>query len=255
MEAMSTVRTSRTVIDYTGSPLASLSLAWLRRWGVASSLMGSGSSTTRGVFAEQRRQGSRLVLEPVDRLDLQVLLEAESAHRATDAGLLVAAHRGVGVRGCAVEADPPRAQAVDDATGVGPVAAEDVAAQPVGRVVGDPQGLVLVAVGQNGQDGAEDLLPGDRHVRGDPGEHGRLDEVPGVQTLGTLGTTGDEAGALVDTGLDEITDGLQLGRADDRAHGRRGVQRVTEAEAVRLVDEEGHHLVQLALVHQHATGS
>src|SRR5919107_86854 len=255
MEAMSTVRTSRTVIDYTGSPLASFSLAWLRRWGVASSLMGSGSSTTRGVFAEQGRQRSRLVLEPVDRLDLQVLLQAESAHRATDAGPLVAAHRGVGVRGCAVEADPSGPQAVHHPSTARPVTTEDVATEPVGRVVGDPQGVFLVAVGQNGQDGAEDLLPGDRHVRGDPGEHRRLDEVPGAQTLWTLGTTGDQAGALVDTGLDEITDGLQLGRADDRAHGRRTLQRVAEVEALRLVDEEGHHLVQLALVHQHATGS
>src|SRR5215218_4488994 len=118
---MSTVRTSRTVIEYTGSPLDNFSLAWLRRWGVASSLMGSGSSTTRGVFAEQRRQRSCLVLEPVDRLDLQVLLQAESAHRATDARLLVAAHRGVGVRGCAVEADPTGPQAVHHPSTARPV--------------------------------------------------------------------------------------------------------------------------------------
>src|SRR4051794_7606439 len=77
MEAMSTVRTSRTVIEYTGSPLDNFSLAWLRSRGVASLLMWSGSSTTRGVFAEQRRERARLVLEPVDRLDLQVLARTQ----------------------------------------------------------------------------------------------------------------------------------------------------------------------------------
>src|SRR5919107_6408046 len=254
MEAMSTVRTSRTVIDYTGSPLASFSLAWLRRWGVASSLMGSGSSTTRGVFAEQGRQRSRLVLEPVDRLDLQVLLQAESAHRATDARPLVAAHRGVGVRGCAVEADPSGPQAVHHPSTARPVTTEDVATEPVGRVVGDPQGVVLVAVGQNGQDGAEDLLPGDRHVRCDSGEHRGLHEVAPVQPVGALEPTGHEVGALIDAALDELSHGLELGGTDDRAHGRRALQRVTQPEPVSLVDEEGQYLLHLALVHQHPAG-
>ena len=119
-------------------------------------------------------------------------------------GLLVAAHGGVRIRGGAVVADASGTQTVDDPAGVRPVAAEDEATEPVGRVVGDPQGIVLVAVGHDGQDGAEDLLAGDRHLRRDVGEHRGLHEVASVQTFRPLEPPGDEVGALVETTLDEI---------------------------------------------------
>ena len=253
---MSTVRTSRTVIEYTGSPLASFSLAWLRSRGVA--------VVAHVVWSPDRlgcRQPNsvgkclRLVVEPVDGLDLEVLLEPESAHRATDAGLLVSAHGGVGIRGGAVVADPSGTQAVHHPAGVRPVATEDEATEPVGRVVGDPQGIVLVAVGHDGQDGAEDLLAGDRHLRGHVGEHRGLHEVAAVQPFGPLEPPGDEVGrprreplwmsSLTDLNWAALTTGPMVVELSSGSPRRK---------RLRLVDEEGHHLLQLALVHQHPGG-
>ncbi len=53
---------------------------------------------------------------------------------------------------------------------------EDRAVEPVHRVVGDGDRLVLGLVGDDGQHRSEDLLLRDRGVRIDVGEHGRLDE-------------------------------------------------------------------------------
>jgi hypothetical protein len=52
------------------------------------------------------------------------------------------------------------------------VLAVDVGVEAVFDVVGDGDGSVVVAVGDDRQDGAEDLFLGDRHVVGDADEDG-----------------------------------------------------------------------------------
>src|SRR4051794_38630273 len=94
-----------------------------------------------------------------DRLGLQVLLEPGDTHLPADAGLLVAAERGVGaepdpaVDGERAGTDPPghRLRALQRA-GV------DRAGEPVRRVVGDPDGVVVAVVRDHDEHRAEDLL-------------------------------------------------------------------------------------------------
>src|SRR4051812_15881312 len=248
MEAMSTDRTSRTVIEKTGRPFDNFSLAWFRSSGAVSWLIVSAflyrpvrtfsRTVSAASSAEERRQRPSLVLEPVDGLDLEVLLEPEPAHRAADAGLLVAPHRRVGIRRRAVEADAPGSQTVHDAACPRTLPTEDVPPEPVGGVVGDAHGVVLVGVGDYRQDGAEHLLLSDGHLGRDVGEDGGLHEVAAVQIFRPLGPPGEEARTLVHATLDEFPDRRGLRVADHGAHGRRGVQRVAGVEAVRFVDEE-----------------
>ena len=86
---------------------------------------------------ENAGKAACLFLKSVDRFDLQVLFKPEFAHRAPDAGLLVAAHGCQRVGRRAVEANPSRAQTAGEFIALLAVAAEDVAAEAVGTVIGD----------------------------------------------------------------------------------------------------------------------
>ena len=106
-------------------------------------------------------------------LRLQELLEAGPAHLPADARLLVAAERAVRAEVvAAVDRERPGA----DAPGHGqcPVlAAEDGARQSVDGVVGDPDRVVVVLVGDHGEHRPEHLLLGDLTVRVHVGEQRR----------------------------------------------------------------------------------
>ena len=80
------------------------------------------------------------------------------------ARLLVAAERRERVEGAAVDLDLPGAHPPRDALGALRVGRPDAAGEAVDRVVGDPDRVVLVVVGDDRQHRAEDLLLGDRHV-------------------------------------------------------------------------------------------
>ncbi|MCY1248380.1 hypothetical protein D9M72_618040 [compost metagenome] len=66
------------------------------------------------------------------------------------------------------------------------VCAEHQSAQTELGVVRQLHGLISAAAGvvvlQDADDRAENLLPGDPHVRGDVGEHGRFHEVPAFES-------------------------------------------------------------------------
>src|SRR5690606_8648010 len=94
-----------------------------------------------------------------DRLGLQVLLEPGHAHLAADAGLLVAPERDVRpVPDATVHADGPGAQPPRDGPRPLGVAAVHRARQPVRRVVGDADRVVVAVVRHDHQYRAEDLL-------------------------------------------------------------------------------------------------
>src|SRR6478752_1090398 len=151
----------------------------------------------------------------LEGLGLEVLGEAVRAEFTAHPGLLVTAEGGQGVEAAAVDVDLPGVHAAGEGDGLLVVRAPDGAGQPVDGAVGDPQGVVHVLVPQDGEDRAEDLLLGDRHVRGDVGEDRGADVVALVP--GRLGASRDEAGALLDALLDVSADpGLLLG-VDDRA--------------------------------------
>jgi len=60
--------------------------------------------------------------------------------------------------------------------GAGEIARPDAGGEPVGRVVRDPDRLVLVGERHDRHDGAEDLLARDPHVVPDAGIDRRQDE-------------------------------------------------------------------------------
>jgi hypothetical protein len=81
--------------------------------------------------------------------------------------------------------------------------------QAVWSVVGDRDGLVLVAVGDYGQDRAEDLLTGDGLVVG-RGQQGGPDVVAVLQPFGVPESSGQDLAALVDADLDVVLDAVVL---------------------------------------------
>src|SRR5262245_43239280 len=81
-----------------------------------------------------------------DGLHLRELVEAEAAPFAAVAGLLVAAEGCSALVGGAVDVDVAGADALGDAPRALHVAGGDIAGEPVGRVVSDAHGVVLVLV-------------------------------------------------------------------------------------------------------------
>ena len=111
------------------------------------------------------------------------------------------------------------AQAAGDAVALGPVLRLDIVGQPVSRVVGDADCLLLGIEGDDRQDRAEDFLLGDGHVVAHVREDRGLHEVAvGVDALGLADATDDERGALVDALLDVAVDPVDLRLAGERPH-------------------------------------
>src|SRR5882757_6825947 len=114
------------------------------------------STSTRPRRGGHRRSGDRAG-SALDRLGLQELLQAEAAHLAAVAGLLVAAEGGEQIHPRAVDVYLPCAHPLGDGERV-LLLAEDGAVQAVDGAVGDLNGVVVVGVGDDRQYGAEDLL-------------------------------------------------------------------------------------------------
>src|SRR5262249_58953984 len=113
-----------------------------------------------------------------DRLALRVLGEALRAELAPDPGRLAAAEGQREVERVAVHAEGPDADPRADRDAALDVRGEDRAGEPVGRVVRDRDRLLLVAVGEHAEHGAEDLLARDAHRALDAAKDRGLDEVP-----------------------------------------------------------------------------
>ena len=148
------------------------------------------------------------------------------------ARLLEPAEGRHGVEGTTVDLDLAAADAAGDGLGPLGIARPDAGRQAVDGVVGDADGVVLVLVGNDREDGPEDLLLGDRHVVAHVGEHRRPHEVALVEAIGCFGPTGEELGSFVDALLDVAAHPLALGLRYERAETGVGVERI--ARRVRL---------------------
>src|SRR5919107_5031751 len=128
-----------------------------------------------------RRPGISVLRVQVDVLYLRVVVEGVRAELASDAGLLEAAegggdpHGGIGVDGDHAGLHAPR-----HAQGAGAVLGPDRTREAVLGVVGLPDGVFFVLERYDGDDGAEDLLPGRLIVVRDRGEDGRRIPEPGA---------------------------------------------------------------------------
>src|SRR6185295_14625224 len=114
------------------------------------------------------------------------------------AGLLVPPERSRKLGPRAVDVHIAGAQARRDLHGVLHVSRLHVARETVRCVVGHRYGLFLALIGKDAEDGAKDLLAGDRHVVADVAENRRLHEVALLEALRPTGAAADQFGALLD---------------------------------------------------------
>jgi len=107
----------------------------------------------------------------------------------------------------AVNPDSTGLKSVSDSVSSVDVLREDGRGETVDRVVGGLDNLVLGFKGRKNDDGAEDLLSNDIHVRGDVSEDCWLNE---VTVLAVPLTAGDDGGTLLLTALDVVHDSIGL---------------------------------------------
>src|SRR5262249_29663814 len=198
------------------------------------------------------RRRARLSRAPRDLLHPGVLLHAPAAALATDAALLEAAERPIEHVDAVVDPYHAGADALRHLDGARRVARVDRAAQPVGRVVRDPDRLLVVGEGYHGHHRAADLLARDADVVAHVAEDGGLQEVAARQTLGTP-TAGPERRALGPAGADVLLDLLPPLLADHRTEHGPGIGRIADLHHVlHEADHVLHEAVVHVLLHQHA---
>ena len=154
---------------------------------------------------------------------------------APDAGLLVAAERGVRrVLVVAVRPDPAGLDLATGPVGLRTVARPDAGAEPVEGVVGDLERVVLVVEAGHRDDRAEDLLLEDPH-RVVALEDRRLDVVAAGQVAAELGprAAGEHLGALLAADVEVGQDLLELVVRGLRADHGVGVERVALLDRLR----------------------
>src|SRR5215470_18176003 len=152
---------------------------------------------------------------------------------AADAARRVAAKRHVGaVRCAAVDADEAGAQPAGDRQRALQRTRHDVAGEPVGAGVRDPDRVRFVLERDDGEHRTEDLLLGDRHVVVDVDEQRGLDPEPLVAAGGRVGAADEELGTLVDALLDVAEDALALFGRDHGAAQRPRILRIADGDGV-----------------------
>jgi hypothetical protein len=131
------------------------------------------------------------------------------------------------------------------------VARLDVVGQPVLGVVGHGDGMLLVLEGQDRQDRAEDLLAVDRHLGRHVGEDRGADVEPPVQVPRPPGAAGHQPRALVDAGLDQRLDLVELRLADGGPDMPAFLSRGPHRHAFGRRDGLFHRLVVARAFHHH----
>src|SRR5438309_4880913 len=142
---------------------------------------------------------------PHDLLHLRVLFHPEAPALAADAALLEAAEGGVEEVDAVVDPHHPGADALGQLDPPGRVAREHHAAEAVGRIVGDADGLVLVLEGNDRDHRPENLLLRDADIVRHGAEDGGLEEVAAPEVLRAAAAVG-EHGALLLPRLDVLLD-------------------------------------------------
>ena len=192
-----------------------------------------------------------------DVLGLAVLLEADVAELAADAGLLVAAPLGLGdVRVVVVDPHRAHAQPGRDALALAGVAGPHRTGESVDAVVGDADRVVLAGEGLDREHRPERLVLGDAHVAGAVVEHGG--QV--VEAVGELGVVrplaaAAQLGALGQAGRHVGLDLVAVRGTGEWAGLGLLVERAAEADALGPLDEVvDEPVVQRLLDHQPRAG-
>src|SRR6266550_8944258 len=127
-----------------------------------------------------------------DVLDFRVELERVHAELASDAAALVTPEgRLLMNTPAAIDAENAGANAAGDPQRPADVAGPDRTRQAIGRVIDQPQDLILLGERDDGQHRAEDLLLGDAHSIVGAIEDGRLEEATTRQGTAGRRSTGE----------------------------------------------------------------
>ncbi len=120
------------------------------------------------------------------------------------------------------------------------IAGEDCDAVAILVLAGEGEGLFKVLGAHDLQHGAEDLVVIAGHVRGDPVEQRRAEEVAFLMPLhGKAAAVDDELAAFIDRGLDPAFDIGLVHRGDDRAVLGIGIGRNADLECLDCGDQLG----------------
>src|ERR1700722_7398051 len=108
-------------------------------------------------------------------------LDPERSEFTADAGMLESAEWRLLVVQHAVDRHAAGLKLRCDATGALNVRAAHVSVEAVLRIVGDPDRIVFVLVGDDREDGPENLFPGDCHVIVHIDKYRGSDEIAGLE--------------------------------------------------------------------------
>src|SRR4029077_15231202 len=94
-----------------------------------------------------------------------------------------------------------------------------IGVQAIAGIVGNPDGILVIVIGDDTEDGAENLFPGDRHVVLHIDEHRGLDEVARFETFRTALTADQHFGAFFYAFADVGLHAVRLLLPPHRSHG------------------------------------
>ena len=177
-------------------------------------------------------------------------MEGEITPLAPVTAHLIATERGHHVAAAAVDRDLTSAQFAGHITGFVKVFGLHIGRQAVLRVVANIDGLIEAVIAQDRQHGAEDFFLGDGHLVGNIGKNGGLHIIALVQTFRTADAADDQGRALVDTGLDQLLDLVELNLGNHRTQLRIAV-RIADRDGFSRSAGHGDRLIHTALRHQH----
>src|SRR2546423_6623305 len=178
-----------------------------------------------------------------DVLDFGVELERVHAQVAADAAALVAAEGCLLVHApAAVDAEDPGLDAAGHPQSSADVAGPDRAGKAVGRVIDQPQDLILFGERDDGQHRTENLLLRDPHPIIGAVEHGWLQKAAGRQVATRRRSARQQARAFLSADLDVALHASSLLHRDQRTDVGTGVERVAD---VQLPGIGRHPLVEL----------
>src|ERR1700694_1016890 len=229
---MMTVSTSPALVCRTSSPSVSLAVfSWRRDCPLVRSARVVVDRSRVGLPVRAMSDPSCLLETDEDVLDFGIELERVHAQLAADATALVPAERRLlAYAAAAVCAENTGVHAPGEAERAADVAGPDRPGKAIGRVVDQPQDLVLIGEGNDGQHWAEDLLLRDPHPIIGAVEDRGLEEAAGGQVPTRRRSARQQACAFLPAELDVGLHPFALLHRDQRADLGASIERVADSQ-------------------------